>query len=44
MHFTADSDEDLTEQVRKHRDEYHPELTDDQISEYVAANAYDESP
>jgi hypothetical protein len=43
MHFTADTDEDLIEQVRQHRDQHHPELTDDQISEMVAANAYDEA-
>jgi hypothetical protein len=42
MHFTAETDEDLIEKVRQHRDEFHREMTDDQIREHVAANAYDE--
>jgi hypothetical protein len=42
VHFTADNDDDLMDQVRRHRDEFHPEMSDDQIREYVAANAYDE--
>jgi hypothetical protein len=43
MHFTGQTDEDLIEQARRHRDEYHPEMTDDQIREVVTANAYDET-
>jgi hypothetical protein len=42
VHFTADNDDDLMDQVRRHRDEFHPEMSDDQIREHVAANAYDE--
>jgi hypothetical protein len=42
MHFTADTDEELAEKVRQHRDEYHRDMTDDQVQEYIAANAYDE--
>ena len=42
VHFTAENDDDLMEQVRRHRDEFHSELSDDQIREHVAANAYDE--
>jgi hypothetical protein len=42
VHFTAETDENLLEHVRRHRDEYHPELTDDQVRDHVAANAYDE--
>jgi hypothetical protein len=30
------------EKVRQHRDEFHREMTDDQIREHIAANAYDE--
>jgi hypothetical protein len=30
------------EKVRQHRDEHHPEMTDEQIQDHVAANAYDE--
>jgi len=41
-HFTADTDDDLIEQVKRHRDQYHPEITDDQVRELVTANAYDE--
>jgi hypothetical protein len=42
IHFTAETDEDLVEKVQQHRDEFHPEMTDDQIREHVTANAYDE--
>ena len=42
IHFTAETDDDLVEQIRRHRDEHHPELTDEQVQEIVAANAYDE--
>jgi hypothetical protein len=42
MHFSAESDEDLVEQVRKHRDQYHPEMSDDDVRSAVAAGAYDE--
>jgi predicted small metal-binding protein len=42
MHFSAENDADLMEQVKKHRDEYHTEITDQQIQETVSATAYDE--
>ena len=42
MHLTASTDEGLLEQVKRHRDEYHPDLTDDQLAEIVAQSAYDE--
>jgi hypothetical protein len=42
MHFTAASDDELFEQVSKHRDEYHMELTDDQLRETITQTAYDE--
>ena len=44
VHFSADTDEELIEQVRKHRDEYHQEISDEQIREMVTAGAYDEQP
>ena len=42
MHITGSTDDDLVEQAKLHRDEYHPDLSDDQIRELVAQNAYDE--
>jgi hypothetical protein len=42
MHLTAATDDDLVEQAKRHRDEYHPEMSDDQIRDYVAQSAYDE--
>jgi hypothetical protein len=42
VHFTAGGDEELFEQVRRHRDEYHRELTDDQVREFISQGAYDE--
>ena len=41
-HFSAENDQDLIEQIRKHRDQYHTEISDQQISEMVTAGAYDE--
>lgn len=41
-HFSAEDDADLMEQIKKHRDEYHTQITDQQIQEMVAATAYDE--
>jgi hypothetical protein len=43
MQLTAETDEDLVEQALRHRDEFHPEMTDEQIRELVAANAYDKA-
>ena len=42
MHFTAADDDALVQRIQQHRDEYHPEITDDQIQEMVASSAYDE--
>jgi hypothetical protein len=42
VHFSADSDDALVEQIRQHRDQFHPEIGDDQIREMVTAGAYDE--
>jgi len=42
MHFTAGNDEELLEKVREHRDAFHQEMTDEQIQQHVAANAYDD--
>ena len=42
IHFTGESDDDLITQVREHRDQYHPEMSDDDVRNIVAASAYDE--
>jgi len=42
MHITAGSDEELIDRVQDHRDQYHADMTDDQIKELVASGAYDE--
>jgi hypothetical protein len=42
VHFTAESDEALIEQIRQHRDQFHAEISDEQIREMVTAGAYDE--
>jgi Protein of unknown function (DUF1059) len=42
VHFSAETDEDLLQQIRQHRDQYHAEISDDQIREMVTAGAYDE--
>ncbi len=42
MHFTAATDDELVDQLMRHRDEYHPHVTDDQIRASVAEAAYDE--
>ncbi len=41
-HLVAEDDEGLVAQVMQHRDEYHPELTDDDVQQVVAQRAYDE--
>lgn len=43
VHFSAETDEGLIDQIRQHRDQYHPEIPDDQIRELVTAGAYDEN-
>ena len=42
IHFTGADDDDLIRQVKQHRDEYHPEMNDDDVRQVVAQNAYDE--
>ena len=42
VHFTGENDEDITAQVLKHRDQYHPEMNDDDLRQAVAQGAYDE--
>lgn len=42
IHLTANDDEELFQKVQQHRDEYHQEITDDQIRELVSTQAYDE--
>jgi hypothetical protein len=42
IHFSGADDQDLENQVRTHRDEYHQEMSDDDVRGIVAANAYDE--
>ena len=41
-HFTGADDDELVRQVMQHRDQYHPEMTDEQVQEHVTSNAYDE--
>jgi hypothetical protein len=42
MHFSAENDADLVEEIKKHRDEWHTQITDQQIQEMVSTTAYDE--
>lgn len=42
IHFSGADDQDLENQVLKHRDEYHQGMSDDEMREIVAAHAYDE--
>jgi hypothetical protein len=42
MHFSAENDEALIEQVRMHRDQFHPDLSDDDVQQIVSQGAYDE--
>jgi predicted small metal-binding protein len=42
IHFSASDDEGLVEQVKQHRDEYHSEMSDDDVRNIVSQNAYDE--
>jgi hypothetical protein len=41
MRITGETDDDLLREVMKHRDQYHPDVTDDQIRSSVMQNAYD---
>ena len=42
MHMTGADDNELTQKIQAHRDQYHEELRDDQIREMVSQAAYDE--
>lgn len=42
MHFTAADDGELLGTVQKHRDEFHPELSDDDIRGLISQHAHDE--
>jgi hypothetical protein len=42
VHFSAESDDELVTQVQQHRDDYHPEMSDDDVRQIVSQNAYDE--
>jgi hypothetical protein len=42
MHLTAENDEELFQKGLQHRDQYHPEFTDEQIREIVTTSATDE--
>ncbi len=42
IHFTGETEEDLAAKVLEHRDQYHPEMSDDDVRQTVAAIAYDE--
>ena len=42
MHMSGADDEELIQKGLQHRDQYHPEFTDDQIREIVTNNARDE--
>jgi hypothetical protein len=42
MHLTGTDNDDLMQKAMQHRNEYHPEMSDDALREYVTANAYDE--
>ena len=42
VHFSGSDDQEIERQVRAHRDQYHEEMSDDDVREVVAANAYDE--
>jgi hypothetical protein len=42
VHFSAEDDDGLVVQVRQHRDQYHPEMSEEDVRNIVAQNAYDE--
>lgn len=41
MHMTGADDAELTRQIQAHRDEYHEEMSDEQVQQMVS-QAYDE--
>jgi predicted small metal-binding protein len=42
IHFSAENDDELFRKVQDHRDQYHAEISDDQLREMVSTGAYDE--
>ena len=44
VHFSAENDDALFAQVQKHRDEYHSEISDEEIKQMISTGAYDEQP
>lgn len=42
MHFTAQDDDELFGKIQQHRDEYHTEMSNDQIKQMISTDAYDE--
>lgn len=42
IHFSGSDDADLERQVREHRDEFHQEMSDDDVKQVVGQGSYDE--
>jgi predicted small metal-binding protein len=42
MHFSAENDDELFRKLREHRDQYHTEISDDEIQQMISTSAYDE--
>jgi hypothetical protein len=42
MHITGQDNDDLMMKAKQHRDEYHMDMTDEQIEAAVTSDAYDE--
>jgi hypothetical protein len=42
VHFSAEDDDQLFTQVKTHTEEYHPEMTDDDVRQMISADAYSE--
>jgi ATP sulfurylase len=41
VQFTAKSHQELAAKIRQHRDEYHPEISDDKLREMLTMGTYD---
>jgi predicted small metal-binding protein len=42
IHFTAENDDELFRKIQGHRDEYHSEMSDDEIKQLISSAAYNE--
>ena len=42
VHFSAENDDDLFRQIQEHRDQYHTEMSDDEIRQMISSEAYAE--